>query len=163
MSPKVKAFSIALALALIADQWSKIWVRAHLRPIYPQVKTVIAGYFELRYSENTAAAFGLLRGVFGARVLLLLFGIAALFVIVYYLRKAPPDARRIGAELGLITGGALGNLIDRLLYGHVTDFVVWKIGSYEWHTFNIADAALVVGVIGLLFDMRAPRQPSPAT
>jgi signal peptidase II len=67
----------------------------------------------------------------------------------------------LGAELGLLAGGALGNIVDRIAFGKVTDFVVWKIGTHEWPTFNIADAALVVGVIGLLFDMR-PDEKSKA-
>ena len=59
---------------------------------------------------------------------------------------------RVAAELGLIVGGALGNAIDRVAFGRVTDFVVWKLGTHEWDTFNVADAALVVGIIGLFLD-----------
>ena len=63
---------------------------------------------------------------------------------------------RVAAELGLIVGGALGNAIDRVAFGRVTDFVVWKLGTHEWDTFNVADAALVVGIIGLFFDGGRP-------
>ncbi len=151
---RLSAFSVAAVLALAFDQLTKVWARHVLRPIYPTVKTVIPGFFELRYSENPGSAFGLFRGVPGARYLLFVVGIGALIVVATYLRKAAPTARRLGAELGLLAGGALGNVIDRIAYGRVTDFVVWHIGSHEWPTFNIADAALVVGVFGLLFDMR---------
>jgi signal peptidase II len=151
---KYRWFAIVLLLSLAADQGSKIWARKVLRPIYPTAKTVIAGYWEFRYSENPGSAFGLFRGTPGAAYLLLAVGVLALAVVGYYLWKAPPSAWRLGAELGLLAGGALGNIIDRLTVTRVTDFIVWKVGSHEWPTFNIADAALVIGVIGLLFDMK---------
>jgi signal peptidase II len=154
MATKYKSFLIALFLSLVADQGSKVWARAALKPKYPDVVTVISGYFDLRYSENPGSAFGLFRGIPGARYLLFVVGIIALFVVWGYLKKAAPDARRLAAELGLLAGGALGNIVDRVFFGKVTDFVVWKVGTHEWPTFNIADAALVVGVIGLLFDLR---------
>jgi signal peptidase II len=154
MAPKHKSFIISLVLSLAADQGSKIWARAVLKPKYPDVITVISGFWDMRYSENPGSAFGLFRGIPGARYLLFIVGIAALFVVWNYLKKAPPDARRLAAELGLLAGGALGNIIDRVAVGRVTDFVVWRVGVHEWPTFNVADAALVVGVIGLLFDLR---------
>ena len=151
---KYRWFAFVFALSLVLDQGSKVWARRVLRPIFPAVKTIIPGFFDLRYSENPGSAFGLFRGVPGARYLLFVVGIGALIIVAAYLRKAAPDARRLGAELGLLAGGALGNVIDRVTYGRVTDFIVWKAAGHEWPTFNIADAALVVGVIGLLFDMR---------
>ena len=152
--PKYRWFSLALVLSLALDQGSKIWARHVLRPIYPAVKTVIPGFFEMRYSENPGSAFGLFRGIPGARYLLFVVGIAALVFVAGYLRKAAPNAWRLAAELGLLAGGALGNIIDRLTVGRVTDFIVWRAGAHEWPTFNIADAALVIGVIGLFFDMK---------
>jgi signal peptidase II len=151
---KYRWFTAWFALSLLLDQLSKVWARRALRPIYPSVKTIIPGFFDLRYSENPGSAFGLFRGLPGARYLLFVIGIGALVIVVSYLRKAAPEARRLGAELGLLAGGALGNVIDRIAYGRVTDFVVWKVGVHEWPTFNIADAALVVGVIGLFLDMK---------
>jgi signal peptidase II len=151
---KYRRFVFIFALSLALDQGSKVWARHVLRPIYPTVKTVNPGFFDLRYSENPGSAFGLFRGVPGARYLLFVIGIGALVIVATYLRKAAPGARRLGAELGLLAGGALGNVIDRIMYARVTDFIVWKAAGHEWPTFNIADAALVVGVIGLLFDMR---------
>lgn len=155
-------FAVAAALSLALDQLTKIWARRTLLPIYPQVKTVIRGYWEFRYSENTAAAFGLFRGLPGAVYIFPLVAVAMTIGIVYYLRKDPPrHPLRVAVELGLVVGGALGNAIDRLAYGHVTDFVVWKIGTHEWDTFNVADAALVVGIIGLLLD-GGTRKPKSA-
>jgi signal peptidase II len=160
MAAKYKVFLIALVLSLGVDQASKVWARQSLKPRYPEVVTVIPGFWDMRYSENPGSAFGLFRGVPGARYLLFLVGIGALFVVWSYLKKAAPEAGRLGAELGLLAGGALGNIIDRVAVGRVTDFVVWKLGSHEWPTFNVADAALVVGVLGLLVDLRPANEPA---
>jgi signal peptidase II len=158
------AFALALAFALGADQLSKVWARARLKPIYPDVVTVIRGMWELRYSENPGAAFGMFRGVSWAIWVFDVIALAMTVGAVLYLHRTPlPRPRRVGAELGLLVGGALGNAIDRAWFGHVTDFVVWKAGGFEWHTFNVADAALVVGVVGLLFDLpRAREKPRAA-
>jgi signal peptidase II len=162
MAAKYKAFLIAILLSLALDQGTKIWARHSLRPKYPEVVTVIPGYFELRYSENTGSAFGLFRGLPGARYLFFVVGVGALLVVSNYLRRAKPEQRRLGVELGLLAGGAIGNIIDRAAFAKVTDFVVWKVGAHEWPTFNIADAALVLGVIGLLFDLRPDEKNAPA-
>ena len=159
MSAKYKAFVLALLLSLAADQGTKIWARQVLKPRYPAAQVVIPGFFEMRYSENTGSAFGLFRGSPAAKYLFFGVGVVALFVVANYLRRAQPGQVRLAAELGLLAGGALGNIIDRALYSKVTDFIVWKVGSHEWPTFNVADAALVVGIAGLLFDLK-PAEPS---
>jgi signal peptidase II len=158
-------FAALAVLSLALDQASKIWARAVLRPIYPQVKTVIAGYWEFRYSENRGAAFGFLGHVPYAHMVFAAAALALTLGVVVYLGRAQlRHPLRVSAELGLVIGGAVGNAIDRLAFGRVTDFVVWKIGSHEWHTFNVADAALVVGILGLLIDSGRPRAAkSPKT
>jgi signal peptidase II len=159
MRPRAISFAVAAAFAFAFDQLTKVWARKALLPIYPHVKTVIAGYWEMRYSENPGAAFGLLRGVPAAQWLFVAIAAGICVGAIFYLRRAElRHPLRVAAELGLVVGGALGNAIDRVLYGHVTDFVVWKVGSFEWHTFNVADAALVVGIIGLFLDSGRPRQ-----
>ncbi len=159
MAAKYKAFAVALILALGGDQLSKMWARASLRPIYPEMMTVIPNFFDFRYSENPGSAFSMFHNLPGARYLLLVIGIGALGLVGAWLKKAPAGATRIGVWLGLLAGGALGNIVDRLLYGKVTDFIVWHWYVHEWPTFNIADAALVAGVAGLFLDMR---EPAPA-
>jgi signal peptidase II len=154
VSPKIKWFVIALLLTIGLDQGTKIWARKSLAPRRPEVIKVIPGYFELEYAENTGSAFSLLRGRPEARYILFGFGVVALAVVYLYLKKAKPEQARLAAELGLLAGGALGNLIDRAIYGHVTDFILWRAGSYRWPNFNIADAALVIGIVGLMFDLK---------
>ena len=151
-------FVLTAASALGFDQLTKIWARQALLPIYPRVKTVIPRYWEFRYSENPGAAFGLLTNVPGARLVFVVIALAiAIGAFVYLKRASLRRPLRNALELGLIVGGALGNAIDRVAFGRVTDFVVWKIGTHEWDTFNIADAALVVGIIGLVVDAGTPR------
>ncbi len=167
---KYGLFLVAFVIALGADQASKMWARAELRPrcrvLEPlpyacPPREVIPGWFDLRYSENPGSAFGLFRDLPLGRWLLLVVGIGALVVVYRLLRKLAPDQLRVAMELGLLAGGALGNIVDRLTRSVVTDFVVWKFhghtifGMTEWPTFNIADAALVVGVLALFFDMKS--------
>jgi signal peptidase II len=155
MSPKYKAFLLTLALALGADQATKMWARHALKPRLEPI-SVINGYWEFRYAENTGAAFSLLRGDSAAPYLFAIFGLAAMVVIGLYLYRAQPTARLFASLLGLIAGGALGNLIDRFAFGRVTDFVVWRVGNHVWPTFNVADSVLLLGVLGLVLQPRPP-------
>jgi signal peptidase II len=149
MKPKHKAFLITLILSLVGDQASKMWARSTLRPRNGAI-SVIDGYWEFRYAENTGAAFSFLRNNHLAPYLFALAAAVAVVAIGVYLWRARPDSRLFAAGLGLLAGGALGNLIDRVAFGRVTDFVVWRVGTHVWPTFNVADAALLLGVLGLL-------------
>ena len=150
---KYAVFTLAFTLSLLLDQITKIWARRSLKPLHAPI-VVIQDFFDFRYSENPGSAFGLFRDASYARELLFVIGLIALGVIVVFLYRAPAGRWRLSAELGLLGGGAVGNIIDRVLFGRVTDFILWKIHGHEWPVFNIADAALVVGVVGLLFDAK---------
>ena len=157
-----------LGIATIAlDQWTKSWARTHLRPLpFGQKKTVVDGFFDLRYSENPGVAFGMFQNLQGGRIILTLVALFALAMVFAYLRKSDDRHARLHVALGLIGGGAIGNLIDRIAYGRVTDFIVWRYKQFEWPAFNIADAALVVGVGLMIIDViRAPKAQasSPAS
>ncbi len=165
-------FGVAAVLSIALDQWTKVLARAHLKPLGPWgSKTIIANYFDLRFSENTGVAFGMGQGMPGGRVLLTLVAVFALLLVGYYLLKSGPRQTRLHLALGLVGGGAIGNLVDRIAFGRVTDFIVWKVGKHEWPAFNIADAALVVGVALMALDMildkredkreAAPNEPAP--
>jgi len=161
---KYLLFSIFTALSLILDQWSKIVVRADLRPRGPfNPKVVVPGYFDLRYAENPGVAFSMLQDMPGGRFFLTLLAVAAFVLVLYYLRKTPVESTRLHVALGLVGGGAIGNLVDRVLFGKVTDFIVWKVGLHEWPAFNIADAALCVGVGLMVIDMFLTRRETPPT
>lgn len=157
MKTKYLLFAILFVAAFALDQGTKIWARNELKPRgYEHAVVVVQGYFDMRYSENPGSAFGLFRNTPGARYLLFGVGILCLGFIGAWLRKLPGEAAWLGAKLGLVAGGAIGNILDRALYGKVTDFIVWKVTRpnrvYEWPTFNIADAALVIGVLLLFLD-----------
>jgi len=116
-------------------------------------KVVIDGFFKLRYSENPGVAFGMLQQVPGGRLWLTLLAVVAFVLVIFYLRSTEAKATRMHVALGLVGGGALGNVIDRVVYGRVTDFIVWHYKVHEWPAFNIADAALCVGVGLMVLDM----------
>lgn len=151
---KYVLFGVFMALSVVLDQWTKALARTHLKPLGPfHPKVVIEGFFNLRYSENPGVAFGMLQQLPGGRLLLTLLAVAAFVLVLAYLRKTEPTATRLHVALGLVGGGAIGNLIDRVMYGRVTDFVVWHIKEHEWPAFNIADAALCIGVGLMVLDM----------
>lgn len=150
---KYVLFSVFTVVSLLLDQWTKVMARDVLRPRGPfNPKVVIQGFFDLRYAENPGVAFSMFQDLPGGRVLLTLLAVVALVVVIAYLRKTPTEATRVHIALGLVGGGAIGNLVDRVMYGKVTDFIVWKKGIHEWPAFNVADAALCVGVGLILLD-----------
>ncbi len=131
---------------LVLDQWTKWLVEAHLA-IYSSIE-VIPGFFNLTHVRNTGVAFGLFAAndsAVGTWVLSGL-GIAALGFVGVYFRQVPRHERMLLFALALILGGALGNLLDRIASGGVTDFLDFYVGTYHWHTFNVADSAITVGI-----------------
>ena len=111
---------------------------------------VLGGFWDWRLSMNPGSAFGLFSSQQGARIGLSIVGIVAVFGMLWMLRKARSDQRILHWALALVAGGAVGNLIDRIYFGVVTDFILWHYQRHEWPVFNVADVVLVVGV-GLMF------------
>lgn len=138
------------ALALVLDQLSKWAVMAQLAPYQDVI--VVTGFFNLVHVHNTGAAFSLFADQPGwQRVFFIAVALIASGVILHLLRKARAQAM-YSAALALILGGALGNVVDRLLYGHVIDFIDWHAGGWHWPAFNIADTAIFLGAALLIFD-----------
>jgi signal peptidase II len=159
---KYLILSTVALIVLALDQWTKGRARDVLKPLWPRAKVIVEGYFDLRYSENTGSAFGLFRGLTGGRWILTLVASVALITIVVIARKTAPTQRRLVWALGFVAGGAVGNVLDRIVFGKVTDFIVWKVGTHEWPSFNIADSALCIGVGLMVLDSFRPQLP-PAT
>jgi signal peptidase II len=162
---KYFVFGVVAALAILIDQVTKILARQHLKHLGYAGRKVIDGIFTLRYSENTGVAFGMLQSLSGGRVILTLVALAAFGLVLYYLRRSDADHRRFHVALGMVGGGAIGNLIDRIIYGGVTDFLVFDLGFWPfnpWPAFNIADAALVIGVGLMALDMARPQRDASA-
>lgn len=148
-----------LVLSLSCDQGTKTWARHSLRG-HPDI-VVIDGYWKFHFTENPAAAFSILRGVPGARVILSVVGIAILGMVFVWARRAAKDSWGQTIALGIIAGSAIGNLYDRIVIGRVTDFVVWHWRDRaQWPVFNVADAGLLIG-IALLLLSSSRRAPQP--
>src|SRR5215204_4598130 len=143
------ALVLAVALMIIVlDQWSKNWVRANI-PDFTYIVPIeqLGDFLVFEHVHNYGAAFGILQN-FG-NFFVIIAGIVTV-AILYYASTLPLDRRLLRILLGLQLGGALGNVLDRLNQGFVTDFVRLGIpGVYYWPNFNVADSAIVCGVIGL--------------
>ena len=141
-------FFLTALLVVVADQLSKMWIRSNLG-----VEELLfeLGFFRLTHIHNTGAAFGLFQGYSFALTIIALVGIVAilLYALLIY-RRFPFWDNLLGkSALGLVLGGTAGNLIDRLHLGYVTDFI--DVGF--WPAFNIADSAVTVGVIILVYSL----------
>jgi signal peptidase II len=148
-----RAAYLAAAFALfLADQASKAWAVRRLR--HGDVVRVFDGVVHFAYAENTGIAFGRFQegGEFGRWMLAALAGLAVVGLLAYFFRTKRADDRILGA-LALLLAGVAGNLCDRIRLGHVIDFVEVYISSYQWPTFNVADAAICAGAALLALDL----------
>lgn len=133
---------IFAAFIFAVDQLTKALVKMHMAP--NQSIPVIDNILHLTYVQNTGAAFSLLKG----RVFFfVVVSFAVIAVIVYYLIRLPKEKKLFKFTLALVLGGAFGNLVDRLRFGYVVDFIDFRI----WPVFNVADSAVVIGVLLLLY------------
>ena len=159
-------FLVSLAVLLL-DQWTKgIITRAF---DVHQSRTVVGGLFDLTYVRNSGAAFGLFASVDSSIKAIMLNSVAVLVFIVVsvYALRSSHKSIRLQVGFSLILGGAIGNLLDRVRFGYVVDFLDFSISGHHWPAFNVADSAICIGV-GLLFlDMlrseeeRSPAAPTP--
>ncbi len=134
-----------IAAVITADQLSKHWVIDNLRVGESrQPIPALSPFFQLTRSQNSGAAFGFLSQAGD-----LFLGIAMIVVVVmlYFYPRIPDDGRLSRIATGLICGGALGNAIDRVAYGHVIDFIHYQIPGFISNVSNPADHAIVLGVI----------------
>lgn len=134
------------AVVVIVDQITKLWIMTSFA-LHEQ-QNIIPGFFNLVYVTNTGAAFGFLAGSKNLlrQTFFVAVAILALIVIVFAYGHLKKQGRIFVYGLGLIAGGAVGNLIDRLRFGSVVDFLDFYLGSYHWPAFNAADSAITIGV-----------------
>jgi signal peptidase II len=140
-----------IAAVLVLDQLTKYLVEKHVR-MY-EVIPVIPGFFNLTRVRNRGAAFGILSTVPGVwrSVFFITVTLVAIGVIALLIKKT--HERLPVLAFALIAGGALGNVLDRIRYGEVVDFIQWYVKSYYWPSFNAADSAITIGVGLLAIDM----------
>ena len=162
----LRKFSVPVVSALLlgaADQATKVWAVGNL-PLY-EPRVLVHGLFDLVHVRNTGVAFSLLsnldhRWVHPFLILATVLAVGAVLAYIAYLpcRGAAP------VGLGLILGGAIGNLIDRARLGYVVDFLDLYWRGHHWPTFNVADVGITVGVVLLLIDMAfSPKEPADAS
>ena len=139
-----------IAIVIVVDQLSKIAIARTFA--YGARKAIVDGFFDLTLVYNTGAAFSFLSSAGGwQRWLFTIVGIvAALFIVVMLARHSAQ--RLFSCALALIAGGALGNVIDRLLHGHVVDFLLFYYRGWSFPAFNVADSAITIGAILLILD-----------
>lgn len=149
MRPRLLGATAAVA-TLAADQANKLWLIFGYG-IEARQPVRLAPFFDVIFAKNPGISYSLLRAQSGTeRLALLVLTLAATLCIGVWLWRA--GTRLVGLSLGLIVGGALGNLCDRLAYGFVADFYHFHLGSFSWYVFNLADVAIVAGVGLLLYD-----------
>lgn len=151
MKNKYLWVGIIAGAVLVLDQITKYLVVKHI-PRQGLIR-VIPGFFDLTNVRNPGAAFGILSGDHGwwRMVFFVVMTAAALGVIAVVIRSS--RERLVVAALSLVAGGAIGNLVDRLRFGEVVDFIEWHYRAFHWPTFNIADSAISAGVALLVLDL----------
>ncbi len=152
---------LALATVLVVlDWWTKQLASANLA-LYRPVE--ITSWLNLTLAHNEGAAFSFLAGAGGwQRWFFSIIAVIISGILLVWLWRLPNRSRLLPTAISLVLGGAIGNLIDRLRFGYVVDFIDVHVGGYHWPAFNLADSVIVLGVILLLIEGFLPRRgPEP--
>ncbi len=162
MKKNILIFIIGAAVIVVLDQITKAAIvqRFSLHESYP----VIEGFFNLVYVMNRGAAFGFLANMSETFRYIFFTGItvAVIGLIIYYIVKSESQSTLLIFSLTLIFGGAVGNLIDRIRFGAVVDFLDVYIRTAHWPAFNVADSAITVGAALMIWGMIVQRKNEPA-
>lgn len=145
-------FGLIIALfVIVADQATKAWILTFFSERGGEPVAVVAPFFNLVLTGNRGMSFGLFNtnAAMNTAVFTVLAAVIVIALLVWLRRAHNPVIR---LALGMIIGGAIGNVIDRLMRGAVVDFLDFHIGNWHWYAFNVADAAICLGVIALLLD-----------
>jgi len=147
-------------VVIVLDQLTKLWASSALN--YAEPVPVIP-FFNLTLLHNTGAAFSFLSTAGGwQRWLFALIAVVVSAVLLIWLRRLKPGQLWLALALTLVLGGALGNVIDRLYFGYVIDFLDFYYGRWHWPAFNVADMAISVGAVMLIIDsLRPERKDEP--
>jgi signal peptidase II len=166
-SPSILFLGLVAALSLASDIASKTWAEKHLDG-FPGIVNVWKDHIAFVLAKNKGGAWGLLQGTTEnvRRPFFLLVSVAAIAFIMTLYRRLLPTQRALKWGLPLVLGGALGNVFDRIRYGHVIDFIdvhlVISGKDHHWPTFNVADIAICVGVGLMAIDMFTAKRLRPA-
>jgi signal peptidase II len=157
---KLRYLFVSLGVVVL-DQWTK-WLVERLL-VQHSTQPLIPGFLSLTHVSNTGVAFGLFaaQGMDGGSWLLTILGLGALTAVGIYFWFAPSRDRLLLVALALVVGGAVGNLIDRVSTGAVTDFIDVYVGAHHWPSFNVADSAISIGIVLMAFDSLRTRRHKP--
>jgi signal peptidase II len=158
-------FGIVVALLTAAvDQAAKLWLLFGF-DLAARAPVRLGPFIDLVLAWNTGISYGLFPQV-GPLGQWALLGVKAVAVVLLWIWLAQAGSRLAALALGLIIGGAIGNAVDRIAYGAVADFVLFHVTTaswtFRWYVFNLADAAIVAGVVGLLYDSTLARDAAKA-
>jgi signal peptidase II len=138
------------AVVLVLDQASKLAV---VRNLAYREEVTLLPFLNFVHARNTGAAFGFLSGFSGwQNVLFVVIALVVSAMIVWWLWHLPKSDRLVAVAMALVLGGALGNVADRIMYGYVVDFIDVVFGSWHFWTFNVADSAISIGAVLLVYD-----------
>jgi signal peptidase II len=138
-------------VTLLLDQASKWWLLEGF-DLPSRGRVEVTPFFDLAYQKNIGISYSLLsQGTYAGQLALAAFGALATCALWVWLARGVTNTL-LAVSLGLVMGGAVGNAIDRILLGGVADFVSLHAAGFYWYVFNLADVAIVAGVIGLLYD-----------
>jgi|ERR1035437_666977 signal peptidase II len=154
---RLKSYGAAAAV-LALDRITKVLIERNVG--YMDTYRIVPGFFDIIRSENRGVAFGLFNDSTSEwRTTLLVVGSLVAVVAVSYLLWRPGRLERISRwGFALVLGGAAGNVIDRIVWGRVTDFLLFYIRQYQWPAFNVADSAIVIGSALLAIDLIRPKR-----
>ena len=147
------------ALVILVDQVSKALILNNL-PMHQSVN-VIEGLFDITHIRNPGGAFGLMANMSAATRMFVFLFLSSLAVgLLFYLYKKTPETHSfLATGFAMIFGGAIGNLIDRIRFGNVVDFLDFYIGKYHWPAFNVADSAITIGIFIFVFHLLFKKMP----
>jgi signal peptidase II len=148
-----RMYFLAALIVLLLDRFTK-WLVSERIQLHDSIQ-VIPGFFRLTHVQNRGAAFGLFADSPSEWkvAILVAFSLIALVVVSALLWRNSHSLTMTGTALALILGGAIGNLWDRVLAGHVVDFLDFYVGTYHWPAFNVADSAIVIGALLLVAEI----------
>ena len=153
-SPDITFGLLVAAVFAILDQVSKWWV-VNIYGLMDKGRVHVMPYFDMVFVKNKGVSYGMFtQDSELGQWLLVGFAVVAVIAMLVWLVKA--ESRLVALSLGLIISGAIGNSIDRMVYGGVIDFISLYAYDYYWYVFNIADVAIVAGVAGLIYDSILP-------
>ena len=156
---KYRKLACVGGLIIIIDQITKAVILSFI-PLYRSI-AVVQGFFSLTHIQNPGGAFGFLSNQSSSLLNIIFLFVASLAIclVFYFYINTPKKYNLLATGFALIFGGAIGNMIDRIRFGKVVDFLDFYIGDFHWPAFNVADSAIFVGIVIFLFHLLFKKMP----